>query len=472
MGYKLRSRVGIPSEGHLTSPLPRSSLPTIESDLHPPGRTRTALEFVVCMAPFIFIAWVVWRYVPVVPFGDSWEMVPVLQAVEQTGISAQELWKQHNEHRLVFPKLLMLGLAGLTQWDTRWEVAVSLGCALASFVVIFFLLRRTLRPALRSWVLVTLLVAAVFMFSPVRSHDWIWGWQVQWFMSVLGLLLTVGILEFWPERRDARLGLALAVAAALFGQYSLSNGALIWGSGLVVILLRSRYRRLAPAWILAALASTGAYLYNLETPAGLPPRSHFVEFPGESVRYVALYLGRPFSEVPQTAIAAGLVLTGVFVVAGSYLILSKRGDQAGVPAWIGIGCFAVGSAVVTAVGRVGFGARQAGETRYTTISVLFAISTLALLTVAFMGRSPKGGGRAAGVLAIWMLAGGVLLWHYPDQVQEIADLSAQRIKDKECLERVTSADDPCLLILYPKGEIIFERTQVLKEKQWGPFSPP
>lgn len=436
------------------------------------GRTRVAVDFVLCLPPFLFIAWVVRRYVPIVPFGDSWEMVPVLLSVEQSGLTVAELWKQHNEHRLVFPKLLMLGLARLTDWDTRWEVAVSLGCALVTFLLIFVLLRSTLRPALRSWVLVALVVASVFMFSPVRSHDWIWGWQVQWFMSVLGLLLTVSILELWPERRAPWRGVTLALAAAVFGHYSLSNGVLIWGAGLVVILLRSRYRKLATAWILASLVSTGAYLFNLETPAGMPPRSHFIEFPGESVRYVALYLGRPFSEVPPTAVGVGLALIGCFVAAGSYLILSKRGHLPGVPAWIAIGCYALGSAVVTAVGRVGFGARQAGETRYTTISVLFAIATLALATVVVLGRRQNRGARMAGVLVVWVLAGSVMLWNYPEQIQGIADLSAQRVKDRECLETATSPEDPCLLILYPKGEIVFERTQILKEMRWGPFAVP
>lgn len=52
-----------------------------------------------------------------VPYWDDWDMVPVLTGEQPVTLSY--LWSQHNEHRLLLPRLALLGLLRLTGWDFR-----------------------------------------------------------------------------------------------------------------------------------------------------------------------------------------------------------------------------------------------------------------------------------------------------------------------------------------------------------------
>lgn len=436
------------------------------------GVTKLLLQGAVCLAPFVFICSVVLRYAVNVPISDDWELVVLLEKDRSGSLSFADLWAQHNEHRLVLPQLVMLLLARLTMWDIRYQLIISLACALATYAVVCLLLIRTLRGYLRGWTLVALAVASVIMFSPVRSDDWLWGWQVQWFMIVLGLLLAVGVLELWPESRPAWQAVALAALASVFGLYSLSSGALIWGAGLVVVLLRPRYRRFWVLWLLAAVATVGTYLIGYQAPAHHPPIAYFFEHPGESVRYVAFYLGRPFSSDQDAGIVAGLVIAGSFVGLVAFVLLSGRWRLAGVAGWIAIGCFAAGSAAITAVARVGFGIQQAGSSRYTHVSVLFLISTLALAAVAVTSRegSNYAAWRVSLAMLAWMLAGSLLLFDYPAQIREIESHHEFRMKGLKCVTTVTSSNDPCLAAIYPNAETAYELTEVLRENQLGPFA--
>ncbi|HEX6861619.1 MAG TPA: hypothetical protein VF414_02330, partial [Thermoanaerobaculia bacterium] len=52
-----------------------------------------------------------------IPFLDDWEMIPVLTGVEP--VTPGWLWSQHNEHRIVIPRLIYLGILKLGGYDFR-----------------------------------------------------------------------------------------------------------------------------------------------------------------------------------------------------------------------------------------------------------------------------------------------------------------------------------------------------------------
>lgn len=429
------------------------------------------LATAACLAPFVWICSVVLKYAVNVPVADDWALVVLLEKDRSGSLSFADLWEQHNEHRLVLPQLAMLLLARLTMWDIRYQLIVSLACALAAYGVVCLLLLRTLKDYLGGWTVAALAGSSVIMFSPMRSDDWLWGWQIQWFMSLLALLLAVGVLELWSERRPAWQAVALAAVASMVGLYSLSNGALIWGAGLVVILVRPRYRRFWIPWLLAAGAAVGTYLIGFQTPDHHPPLAYFFEHPGESVQYIAFYLGRPFSLAQEAGIVAGLVITASFAGLIAFIFKSGRWRRPGVAGWIAIGCFAAGSAVLTAAARVGFGIPQAGSARYTHVSLLFLISTLVLAAVAVTSRegSNRATRRPSLAASPWIVAGSLFLFNYPAQIREIETHHEFRVEGLECVRTVTSKA-PCLTALYPDPEVAYELIEVLREIRLGPFA--
>src|SRR5690242_3925372 len=101
--------------------------------------------FILALIPPLYLMTIVVTQTVDVPFADHWALVPLLAHAYQRTLSFQDLWAQHNEHRLLFPRLLMLGLAFLSRWNTQDEMLANIGLATAIFSLLVYQVRRTAR---------------------------------------------------------------------------------------------------------------------------------------------------------------------------------------------------------------------------------------------------------------------------------------------------------------------------------------
>lgn len=430
------------------------------------------LTLVACLLPPAALVILVQRFWINVPFGDQWELIEHIQLLVSAELSLPDLWSQHNEHRLFFPRAVMLGLAWASSWDTRYEMAFSVVVAAASFGALWLLIRRTF-PAGRWWVPATVAVAtSLVVFSPAQWENWLWGWQIQWFMNVFALLCAVVVLALWPRNRPAWQAVALGAVAALLGHYSLANGLFIWLACLPLLVFDQRYRHLVGVWVVAGGLSTAAYLNNYEKPGNHPAYSEFFAQPAESWEYVTVYLGRLYFENQLWASLAGSALLVTFLGLCGWLVLGRREMLLQAAPWLAVGFYALLSALVTAIGRAGFGAEQANSSRYTTIGLLFTLGTLTLFTLLAggPGRSPMDSRVWPAIgLAPWLLVGALLVLDYPDQIGSMVQWHDFREASRSCLLAASSPDEPCLTLLYPPGgDQIFDSIGVLEELGWGP----
>ena len=91
---------------------------------------------ILALVPLAFLIWMVVQYAVAVPFWDQWELVPLLEKTYHGELTFHDLWAQHNEHRIFFPKIIMLVLARLTGWNIHFELAVNIVLALGIFGVL------------------------------------------------------------------------------------------------------------------------------------------------------------------------------------------------------------------------------------------------------------------------------------------------------------------------------------------------
>ena len=73
----------------------------------------------------------IYRFGVDVPFWDQWELVPFLDLWASGTLSLGDLFSQHNEHRIFFPRLIMLLLAAATGWNSRAEMWFNFSLLLA-----------------------------------------------------------------------------------------------------------------------------------------------------------------------------------------------------------------------------------------------------------------------------------------------------------------------------------------------------
>lgn len=125
------------------------------------------------------------------PYSDAWIIVPTFQHIDQglSMLAFHELWQAESHHRLFFTKSLISALAYLTDWNSRAEMYASLVCCLVTAAFVYMLVVRTIRNTALAFT--AMLITAFWLFSPVQSENWLWGWDVAWFMCTSAAIAAI-----------------------------------------------------------------------------------------------------------------------------------------------------------------------------------------------------------------------------------------------------------------------------------------
>lgn len=426
---------------------------------------------VATTAPLLYLLLIMFKYPLLVPYLDQWEFIPVLQKSYEGTLGLVDLWGQHNEHRLIFPRFAMLLLAHLTQWNIAYELAVNLVLGLGLFLVFLLQFRTTANSTEPGYLLVAVSLLASFVFSVSQWQNWFFGWQLQEFMNVLAVVSSLLLLA---HRRLEWKKLAGAIVLAFVATYSFANGLCVWPIGLVGIILTSvetRQRRVlySAIWCVAGVAATGSYLYGYEKPAYHPDTALAFSTPLNFIVYVLAYLGAPIVDY-NVPVAIVFGAFGVITTIGFMFLLSNhlRVETRFLLPYLLVSMYALASAGATAIGRLGFGPEQATSSRYITFAQLLWIALLGLSLPMLKMLVPRLGAWfrwSAAALAVLLLAAlstnslyGTLKW-----------TERQRFRS-EAISELKGGNDPGLLQrLHPNAALILERREILRKLRLSVF---
>lgn len=156
---------------------------------------------------------VIEKYAVDIPFVDEWFMLEGLSA----GLSAQWLFAQHNEHRIVTTKLLIWALYQLNDWNliTHQLLNFILYGLLLIFIVWFA--KKTV-PPLPAWAMFGFLI---FLLSPINFENHSWGFQSQIYFALLFFLAAVYFLFCEAQKPTSLL---IGTAMAVLAMYSFAGG--------------------------------------------------------------------------------------------------------------------------------------------------------------------------------------------------------------------------------------------------------
>jgi hypothetical protein len=331
--------------------------------------------WVVACLPFMALVAFVLRYGITLPYWDQWELVPYLGRMAAGTLTFEDLMAQHNAHRILFPRIIMVTMAQISDWNIAWELAVNVVLGMGIFCTLHALTRRIARLGLMSgpapWLTPALAIA---VFSMAQWRNWLWGWQLQIFLCIFAALLSLTLL---CRPGGGWKGHLAAIASAFVATFSFAAGLAVWPAGLVGFLIvgkaRMPQRNLKMAfWILFGILAFQYYLLDFEQPGDATSVSLSIS---GLITFAAYYLafigGGAHSTYGPLAVAVGLAgLT--FAVAWSLVCLRQRGASGDyVAPIVAIVLFIMGSAAIAAMGRAGEGVAQAISSRYTTFTSPF-----------------------------------------------------------------------------------------------------
>lgn len=342
----------------------------------------------LALSPAIFILSLVARYGVDIPYLDEWTFAPLLVKAHTHALTFSDLFAQHNEHRYVFPKLLIIAFAYLAGGNLRIEMLFSVFLASLTSLNLWLLLRRTF-PVTPEKRLLLLTLLNLVLFSPVQAENWTWGFQFVLFL--INFLLTAGV-AIASSDLTIRRKFAFCVAIAFIGTFSFGNGFLLWVTTFPLALFwherASLKRTLAwlAAWGSACAGAISIYFIHYVKPAHHPSIAASSN-PLDYFLYVAAFLGAHLSQAARAEpiaipVAIGTALLIIYSI--GMALAFCRGDPLllkQVAPWLAIGAFALGSAFLAALTRIGFGISQGLDSRYTTFSLCLSIGAIGMVSI-------------------------------------------------------------------------------------------
>ena len=406
---------------------------------------KTALNIIfyfTVIFPIVFIAALILRYGVNVPTFDQWELVSYFQKFDAHTLTLTDIIAQHNEHRIAFPRIIMLGAGYFTNWNLVAEMMISLGIQVLSFILIWKAIRRTVKGEAAK---VYIVIASLVMFNPMQWENWLWGWQIQWYLTILGMITALYFCWYLPLKRRP-LNHVIAITAATVATFSLAGGLVTWVLLLVLLAIRKQAIALG-LYTVAFLTNAAVYLHNYHSVTGHTPITAMFNNQLEFFRYLCLYVGGAISNHHQIAPIAGAIIIGSFLVLSIKAILEK---QKAAYFWIALGTFVLINAAMTGSGRFLLGPEQALASRYTSISLLLLLSVVMLVgphIQKIVSRSTPwlqpiticGVIIISGMFALTSLGG----------IGHARSTSQRQQTASDCLNKQAAPNSACFILVYP-----------------------
>ena len=352
------------------------------------------------------VAAIINRYGVNVPYEDEWKFFAFLEKWESNGLTFADFYSAHNGHRIVIPRLIYLAVIQLINGNLRAEMFFSLFLCILTSAGIYLLLRRTVSGSttkhLALWALMNL-----FLFSPIQAENWLWGFQLQVFLSNLCI---VGAIVCVTSETGLLVRLGTALIFALAGTFSFGNGLLIWPCLFVVLFCRREKVTVQVAWITAGVLVLLAYLPGYPAREPVPPTTQWFDY----LLYFAGFLGAPLARIPNSnplvlpVIVGSILLTGYLWNAAR--LVRHRETLRNTAPWLALGAYVIASAAMASVARVHSGPFHALDSRYTTVSVVLVVSLIGLVAAAIHQGGAEAASKSRGRSVIaGMAIGGLLI---------------------------------------------------------------
>ncbi|WP_043937961.1 hypothetical protein [Planktothrix rubescens] len=351
-----------------------------------------------------------------IPFYDQW-VVPALFEKTATGtLQFKDLFELHNNHRILFPRLIFIALGFISSWNIKLELFFSLGLAILTFILLYKISANTSKNQNYFFHFTNLLTALIF-FSLAQSENWLWGFQIAIFLINFCVILSCFILIPIPDKNSTLLvspiskggqggvksvilliiigltqnqikpktKLLLAAILCLIASFSSAQGLMSWlaliPSVIVISKSGNQRRKYLIFWMTLFLSSSLIYSIGYTQEPKIINLS-LLEKLFTFIQFFFNVIAAPVTNSQNFSIWIGIIIILNFIVLGSYCLINLKNKKYLIKLcspWFSIGIFSILCSIVITLGRYDYGANYAIYTsRYTTHSLLLIIAVIQL----------------------------------------------------------------------------------------------
>jgi hypothetical protein len=342
------------------------------------NQNKTIIITIGIVAPILLFLYYILKFGVDVPRWDEWNIAEILKVYYNKGDWLSMVFAQHNEHRIVFPRIVLLALASLTDWNVKAEMIASWVIHVLNFLLIWGILKQV--EVKHKWLLVPI---AWLMFNVGQWENMLWGWCFHWYLMIFGFLLALYLLT---KIASSAWYILPAIIAGIISSFSFNNGLLIWPLGLFYLFfikeLKSNRKKLISLWLIIGIFTFIIYYMDYTKPAYHPPLLLFLYKPFLFLICLFGNLGSGLGgEKLIPSIIGGVVILSASIA--SILLMRKATKDKVIvlaPVFI-LGLFSLISVAAISVGRFSFGATESIVPRYVTIASFLIITDVILFAV-------------------------------------------------------------------------------------------
>jgi hypothetical protein len=357
---------------------------------------------VIAAIPLVYFLAAVSHAAITVPFADHCELIRVIAASYDGTLNAQDMLAPLNHSRPLTYRVIYLLNARLTGWDVRSEYVYLVAAIYATFAVHVLVAWRFVGRQLTPTFAVTVLLIAIFLFSPAGHNNHWWSMMLQLDLASLLILLALVSVAFGRRRWFAIIASA---ACCWLATYTLTNGFVAFATAALITHVArggrlARLDRFDAFWAANIALVLAVYLPGLPDEPGTRPG------PIDLIWFALIYLGAPVGElidypfphqfyVPTATALNGICGTLLVTYAGAVLYRGRAALRSGEPSSLllaALTLFAMGSAILTAWGRANFdefGVANANSSRYTIFGSYLALGLIHYGAAAIAAGRPE-----------------------------------------------------------------------------------
>lgn len=321
---------------------------------------RPAIVLVILLPVGLWLLFIKFFGVNVV-FLDSWGTVVLIEKLYAGSLTFRDLFALHNEHRIFFPKLIMLALAHLTHYNSFAEMLFSWMLVCMTMVIIW---RMYTEDFGTSGSALTKFVPVCWLLFNLRQYDSILsGFQLQTYLCVAGSAGSIYLL-----RNTGTWRFVGAIMCGLVATFSFANGLLVWPVGAVFLLLSREKAKAAHTalWAAIGIAAWAVYLHDFASIAQKVTVFSSLKMALSALAFFVLNIGAPLA-VRSSAVGMGTLLIACIIIVA---IASVRHGVLRNTKWMALILFSLGSSALFTAGRTQLGLSEALTSRYLCFTTL------------------------------------------------------------------------------------------------------
>jgi len=429
------------------NPAERQLLPVIHRRVLESGLTGIAAS--VCIGLFLFHLSLIWKYAVDVPYLDEWASFDPTQL--PSGLSLENLFAQHNEHRIMTTRLLVSLQFHLNGWNLATHQILNFAIYGLILLAIGWFAKGA-APQIASWLILGFIV---FLLSPINWFNHFMGYQSHvHFWLLFSLVSAVFLFSDTQRWLDVVVGSAFAVlsicsdAAGFVSSFAL----LIMFALFKIIHIHSsaESRRAARGYfqVILVVGFLGSALLLWLLDYRKPPYHPALVLPHEwkfwshFLNLVALGFG--VDGVSNTLGAFCMLIILVPVV--GVILINKRNLRVGQWRTLALMLGVLGVLASIAAGRAGFGVEQAKDSRYFEVGMM--LIPLSLVSWTFLLQEKKLL-RAGLIAGLWIFCFQTF-WNNWKEFRQYKRVAIQRKAGLTCLTAYYQGDgDSNCSTLYP-----------------------